>query len=207
MSRSHKKKDDDLNIRVQLSKGYKEYWSEQLREDQEEDLFDLRKDFLYNTLNALDNRRTAVDARSSVCLAVSTTSLVLILSQYDKDSLLMPTNIFELIIYILILLTLSISVLYSILLVAPIRKYNKPVKNKLIKNYSWFYAIARGTKNDYIDSINSLKKKEILTELSSQVYSISLLLDKRYYRLSILCCFLNISLFLIIVYVLVIIFV
>lgn len=205
MARPREKK-DDLTVKIQLGKDYKKYWDVQLKEDEEGNLFDLRKEFLYNTLAALDNRRTAVDARSSVCLAVSTTSLVLILSQYDKDSLLMPKSLFELIMYVLILLTLSISVLFSILLVAPIRKYNKPIKNRAIKNYSWFYAIARGTKNEYIDSIKNVKEKDILIELASQVYSISLLLDKRYNRLSVLCWFLNISLFLIMIYVLVIIF-
>lgn len=205
MARPHGRK-ENLTVNIQLGKDYKKYWNEHLEEDEEGNLFDLRKEFLYNTLTALDNRRTAVDARSSVCLAISTTSLVLILSQYDKDSLLMPKSLFELIMYVFILLTLSISVLFSILLVAPIRKYNKPIKNKAIKNYSWFYAIARETKNEYINSIRNVQEKDILIELASQVYSISLLLDKRYNRLSVLCWFLNISLLLIMIYVLVIIF-
>ena len=175
---------------------------------EQKDTTEIRKEFYYYILQALDSRREAIDSRSSLCLALSTTSLVLIISLYSNDNMLKPINSLHIFLYCTIIITLSISVVLSILLVIPIRKYNKAIKNKKgeVTVYSWFYAVARVDRDMYVNAALQLSQDEIMHELASQIHAISLLLDSRYNRLSVLCWFLNASLVLVVLYIGVIIF-
>ena len=172
------------------------------------DNIEIRKEFYYYILQALDSRREAIDSRSSLCLALSTTSLVLVISLYSNDNMLKPINSRHMFLYCAVIISLSISVILSILLVIPIRKYNNAIKNKKgeVTVYSWFYAVARVDREIYVNAALQLTPDEIMHELASQVHAISLLLDSRYNRLTILCWFLNASLVLVVLYIGVIIF-
>lgn len=144
--------------------------------------------FLYFTLEALDNRRNSIDARCNILLIISTTIAVFFVSQLGRDGLLYPNNIFLFVNACCITSEVLMITLSYIFLISPIPRRRKQRK-KNTKSLSWFYLIANSTKEEYYADIQNLSDIDIAKELSSQIITISKLLRKRYLRMKYICYF------------------
>lgn len=147
---------------------------------------DSRLEFLYFTLNALDNRRNAVDSRSNIILVLSTTIVVFFTSLLSKDSIFYPENLFLLINAVLIAAEAVMSCIYSLLLISPLTRKRKERKKEQ-KSLSWFYLIANMSSTEYRKEIEKFESPSIIEELSTQTVLISKLLKKRYMRMKWVC--------------------
>jgi hypothetical protein len=143
-------------------------------------------EFLYFTLNAFDNRRTAIDARTSIVLLFSTTMTVFFASQLAEGGFFYPKNQFLLIFAIFIAALAVVSCIYSLRLISPLKRPKKERKVKQ-KSLSWCDIVADKTPDDYEREIKELDDAGLVTELSTQAVRISVLLKKRYKLLDNAC--------------------
>lgn len=171
-----------------------------IKNDSCEDDFRYKLEFLYYTLNALDSRRDAIDARANIVLLLSTIVFGFFSSQLSDGGLFYPENTFNYIATLLILAATSSACIFSVRLISPIVRNSKERQNTS-KSLSWFYLISNMTKDEYASEIRSANNEVIINELSTQVVLISKLLTKRYLRSKIACYSLYISLALLTAYI------
>ena len=145
-----------------------------------------KSEFLYFTLEALDNRRNAIDSRTNVILLLSTTVIVFFASQLSEGSFFYPKNLVLLINAIVIAAEAIFSCIYSLLLISPLTRKRKDRKNPQ-KSLSWFYIIADMSPENYEKNINKMNNGGFTKELSLQIVLISRLLKKRYLRMKTAC--------------------
>jgi len=135
--------------------------------------------FLELLLDMQDRRRDAIDIRASVVLSVAVVILGFVLdkgSELLKDAPLRMTH--PLFLGVVVLL-LFMSILFSLRLVAPIRR-PRPQWKARVAIWTWFWAIGAEKKEEWVLGVTALHDDVMRTELAGTIHDISVLLRRRY---------------------------
>jgi ribonuclease BN (tRNA processing enzyme) len=164
----------------------------------------VHQEFLYDLLEALDRRRSAVDSRCTVVFTVSGVTLGLFMTQLKSGEILYHQNEpWRVAFSAAILFFLLLASIYGLSLIAPIarpRKMRRAQRGE--PSLSWFYRIAEADESNYLDLVLKQTPETILKETANQVFKISCLLRIRYERLDRTCRLLYAALSFLAVYVL-----
>jgi hypothetical protein len=150
--------------------------------------------FLEKLLDTFNNRRSAVDSRATIICTISLALFGFLPTQGSDIFENLPVTARYIIISMVIVPTFA-SVVYSLSLIAPLRRPRKERKTKT-KTLTWFYKIPEQTLPEYQASIKALTESELIDQTAKQVYELSVLLKARYDRLLYACWYLEIAIIL-----------
>jgi hypothetical protein len=151
-----------------------------------------QRQFMDKLLDTFNNRRTAVDARATLICTFSVALFGYLFTQ--PATLLGDTPSRGTIgMYVLLLLPSFASVVYSLSLVAPLRRATRE-RRADTRSLTWFYLIPRYSMDEYSVEVRNLSDRDILDLTIKQVHELSCLLQQRYRRLTLASQYLNVSL-------------
>ncbi len=159
--------------------------------------------FLFQLLDALDRRRSAIDARSAVVFAITGAAIGFILTQAGSGGFLQAGDHVQQCVLITILAVLFAALLFGLALVAPIPRTRTQRRSQAsTPSLSYFWRISQSTEADYRRLIATRTPGDIFFDSCRQVHSLSHILRIRYERLRRTCRWLYVGLFLLALYVL-----
>lgn len=152
------------------------------------------RQFLEKLLDTFNNRRTAVDSRATIICTVGLAFFGFLLTQ--SKEIFNGLSTFKVSLFVtLVLIPLVVSVIYSLSLIAPLRRPRKKRINEE-KTLTWFFHIPQQTLAEYQENIMGLTESQLVEQTAKQVYELSVLLRTRYCRLIYSCWYLGISIIL-----------
>ena len=149
------------------------------------------RQFLEKLLDTFNNRRSAIDSRATFICTIGLALFGFLLTQSKEIFKGLSGPIISLLI-ILEILPLIVSIIYSLSLIAPLRR---PRQKRRIreKTLTWFFHIPLQTLDEYQANVLGLTEYELAEQTAKQVYELSLLLRIRYCRLMNACWYLGMS--------------
>lgn len=152
------------------------------------------RQFLEKLLDTFNNRRTAIDSRATFICTIGLALFGFLLTQSGEIFKNLSGPKISLLI-ILEVLPLIVSIIYSLSLIAPLRRPRQKRRIKE-KTLTWFFHIPSQTLDEYKANVLGLTEYELAEQTAKQVYELSILLRIRYCRLMYACWYLGISIIL-----------